>query len=261
MGVFKRQLSADICTTVNISFKVASIVILMCCVFANTEDDLIEKSVLKKETNTTGTLNIPSKLDHVKDQIEKSGFEKEDKTSEVLNISSDVDYIIVSCDFNGLFLCSSCVLKELLTESLNITRNIDILNVSQGLQGHPRIIHTNSSIIPCYGGHNLLGNAYHLVTKLDLSDTSLQYLPSGMFRHFKSLEILNISHNRISRHESAFSVGLHSLQVLDLSNNSLKFTDFNEFKYYSRPLSHLYLGSNKLSNVSINDVNALKTLE
>ena len=108
-------------------------------------------------------------------------------------------------------------------------------------------------------GHNLihcgrpfLGNPSNWsdekVIYLDLSFSGLTYLPSGIFRHFTSLQYLNLSGNSIIGYDPGFSFGMKNLQSLDLSYNKMTELDLNWIKH-NTTIHFLKFFSNSISTI------------
>lgn len=84
---------------------------------------------------------------------------------------------------------------------------------------------------------------------LDLSENKLSALPVGLFQScIHSLEILDLSHNRISNITKSYFSSVTSLQVLDLSHNTIAVIDENAFENLNI-LSNLKLTDNSINQL------------
>jgi hypothetical protein len=86
---------------------------------------------------------------------------------------------------------------------------------------------------------------FHCITRIDLSDNSIEYLPAYIFQMY-SLRILNISNNQLGELPNDNSVWLcHQLIELDVSHNALTFLPSALFQL--RSLQRAYAGRLRLN--------------
>ena len=109
------------------------------------------------------------------------------------------------------------------------------------------------NLISC-GTMTPFSNTTHLVfsnrrvRRLDLSGIGLTYLPSGIFRHYRSLKYLNLSRNFISRYDPHDYLDMQNLQILDMSYNNITEVGLNVFTHNTK-IQILILASNSISTI------------
>ncbi|CAF4794720.1 unnamed protein product, partial [Rotaria sp. Silwood1] len=90
---------------------------------------------------------------------------------------------------------------------------------------------------------------FHCITRIDLSDNSLEYLPAFLFQMY-SLRILNISNNQLGELPNDNNVWLcHQLIELDVSHNALTFLPSAMFQL--RSLQRAYAAHNQLQYLPV----------
>lgn len=102
---------------------------------------------------------------------------------------------------------------------------------------------------------------YSNLIELHLDGNWLTDLPEKLFEAMSKLEVLNLSHNNISRVEPKALAGLVNLRELDLSYNRLQSLPLNLLDDLKK-LSILRLGGNTLREFDISvESNSLKVLD
>lgn len=97
------------------------------------------------------------------------------------------------------------------------------------------------------------------LASLNLSGNHICQIDSSCFSHLKTLEMLDLSFNKLKSLEAKDLKGLDNLTGLNLSFCQIKHVDSNAFN--STPsLSEIYLQSNKISNLSSKTFYKLKHL-
>ncbi|CAH2009581.1 unnamed protein product [Acanthoscelides obtectus] len=100
-----------------------------------------------------------------------------------------------------------------------------------------------------------------MLTQLDVSQNSLNQVPSPAFKNLHHLLILNMNHNKISSlHAKAFQ-GLDTLEILTLYENKINNIDPEAFVGLEKKLKRLNLGGNGLTTVPQKSLAMLETLK
>jgi hypothetical protein len=94
---------------------------------------------------------------------------------------------------------------------------------------------------------------------LNLNSVKLTKIPNHLFE-LKSLQLLDLSSNKITNIKSESFDQLESLETLYLSYNEIKEIEKNDFNGLIN-LQNLYLGGNKLTEIKKESFNKLKKLE
>ncbi|XP_055731642.1 leucine-rich repeat-containing protein 19-like isoform X2 [Salvelinus fontinalis] len=121
-----------------------------------------------------------------------------------------------------------------------------------------KLILSNNLIVLSSADEAALRNYVNLI-ELHLDGNRLTDLPGKLFEAMSKLEVLNLSHNNISRVEPKALAGLVNLRELDLSYNRLQSLPLLDDL---KKLSILRLGGNTLRDLDISvDRNPLKVLD
>ncbi|XP_057661129.1 protein artichoke-like [Diorhabda carinulata] len=217
------------------------------------------------------------------DKLIKIDF-SDNPINEVKQFSNKLKLLDVTLTFNGDFESESISnfnIKKLIIKNSNITTlKTDSF---RGLFGLSELYFNNSSIFSVETGalndlinlihldaHNLFKNIKFIdknilndlksLTKLNLSNTNLDYLHSYCFQGLNKLELLNLSRNRISVLKSDTFFGLIALRHLDLTKNQLSTLVSGVFNSLIN-LKKLYMENNNLKLLETNIFTSLRDLE
>ncbi|KAG7212334.1 hypothetical protein KM043_012656 [Ampulex compressa] len=127
-----------------------------------------------------------------------------------------------------------------------------------GLDIHHLTIHNSSLAVLEESSLSSIGTG---LTQLDISQNSLQAVPSVALRDLQHLLILNLNHNKISAvHGKAFT-GLDTLEILSLYGNKISSIEADAFKGLDKKLRRLNLGGNALTRIPTQALSTLDTLK